>query len=89
MVEGAIPMLGEESWATLKVMNTLAKLYTAQGRYDKAEKTFRNVLGAGRRIWGANHSEIPVAMNNLGILYTVQGRCDLARRLLAEGLEGR
>jgi Flp pilus assembly protein TadD len=56
------------------VLNNLATLYRAQGRYSEAEALTRRVLTISEGELGHDHPIVGLALNNLALLYAEQGR---------------
>jgi len=61
-----------ENYAT--ILNLLAILYQAQGRYSDAEPLFRQSLAIREQMLGRQHPDVAVSLNNLAALYQAQGR---------------
>jgi tetratricopeptide (TPR) repeat protein len=70
-------------------MNTLAKLYMAQGKSEEAESWFEQTLAGRLSKLGEAHPETLETKNDLAVLYKEQGDYDRAEPLLIEAVEGR
>jgi tetratricopeptide (TPR) repeat protein len=68
-------------------MNNLAMLYSAEGRYDKAEPLFQQALEINRSTLGENHPAYANTMNNIGLLYYTTGNYAKAEPLFQQALE--
>jgi tetratricopeptide (TPR) repeat protein/CHAT domain-containing protein len=66
--------LGPEDITTAAVMNTLAELYYAMGRYGEAEPLFRRSLEIREKKLGRDHLLVAQSLNNLANLYRDMGR---------------
>jgi len=80
-------VLGPRNLDTINTMNALGIDEYYQGRYDEAEKMFREVLQLRREVSGNENRDTLGAMANLSATYQVQGRYAeaevLQRELLA------
>ncbi len=65
----------------------MAKLYSLQGEYSKAEPLFINALQLARKVSGEKHSDTLTSMSNLALLYESQGKYSKAEPLYAKTLK--
>jgi tetratricopeptide (TPR) repeat protein len=56
------------------LLNNLADLYRAQGRYADAEPLYKRSLAIREKALGADHPDVATSLNNLANLYRAQGR---------------
>jgi len=82
-------VLGPRDPATLDTMNAVGIDEYYQGRYDEAEKVFREVLQLRREVSGNENRDTLGAMANLSAAYQVQGRYAQAEELQRELLDTR
>jgi len=68
------------------VLHQLASAIRPQGRYDEAEKLFRQSLEIKRRVLGTQHKSVAITLNNLADLYSDQGRYDQSEKLYRQAL---
>jgi tetratricopeptide (TPR) repeat protein len=68
------------------VLNNLAAVYHAIGKYDMAERANKQVLGARERHLGPDHPEVAQSLNNLGTVYMVEGKYKEAKAVLKRAL---
>ena len=70
-------------------LNSLAELYSAQGRHADAEPLYKRALAILEKALGPDHPEVAQSLNNLADLYSAQGRHadaePLYKRALAKG----
>jgi eukaryotic-like serine/threonine-protein kinase len=78
---------GLEHSDTLGAMNTLARLYGADGQYRQAERLHLQALEVLRRVNGPEHPGTLRAMHNLASEYGNEGRYAEAEAMLLEVLE--
>ena len=57
-------------------LNSLARLYEAQGRYADAEPLYERSLAIREKVLGPNHTDVATSLNSLAGLYQEQGRYD-------------
>jgi serine/threonine protein kinase/tetratricopeptide (TPR) repeat protein len=57
-----------------------------QGRYEDAERAYREALALKRRALGDDHPSVATTLNNLGVLLGVAGRYDEVAPILEEAL---
>jgi non-specific serine/threonine protein kinase/serine/threonine-protein kinase len=82
-------VLGPRNLDTINTMNALGIDEYYQGRYDEAEKMFREVLQLRREVSGNENRDTLGAMANLSATYQVQGRYAEAEALQRELLATR
>ncbi|NEQ39182.1 MAG: tetratricopeptide repeat protein [Okeania sp. SIO3I5] len=68
-------------------LNSLAILYSKQGRYTEAEPLFLEALEMKKRLLGKEHPDVANSLNDLATLYYFQGRYTEAEPLFLEALE--
>jgi Tfp pilus assembly protein PilF len=68
-------------------MNNLAAALGDQGRYDEAEKLFRQTLEIRRRVLGPEHPDTAASSFNLACMAARKGQRDEALSLLREAME--
>jgi tetratricopeptide (TPR) repeat protein len=73
--------LGKDDPFTLTTVNSLAAVYTAQGRYRDAELLYKRALEASERTLGKEHSLTQAAIKGLASVYKAEGRYDEAQLL--------
>ena len=78
---------GEEPLSIATPLDSLARLYYSQGRYDKAEPLFRKALEIRQTELGDRHPSTATSLNNLAGLYRLQGRYGEAEPLYVQALE--
>ena len=61
-------MLGDGNWYTLRVMNTLVKLYEEQEHYQKADSLFNETLEGRLSKLGEDHPDTLETKYDLAIL---------------------
>ncbi len=87
--------LGDQPAVQAKLMDTIGRLYTKIGLYDKAASTLQKALELRRRTLGEESLEAAESLNNLGMALGAKGdfkaaepafrqALDLRRRLLGE-----
>lgn len=64
---------GEDDPSTVVVLNELAYLYQAMGRYEEAEPLYRRCLRLREAKAGTDHLDVTPALNNLAALYWAMG----------------
>ena len=79
--------LGTEHPDTLGSMFDLAYALNEQGRYEEAEKLYRETMELRRRVLGPEHPDTLSSMNNLANSIDDQGRYEEAEKLHRETLE--
>ena len=55
-------------------LNNLAKLYSNQGKYDEAERLYKQALAIDQKALGSNHPTTNVIRKNLAALLKSTGR---------------
>ena len=78
--------LPEHDPSLASVLNNLAVLYQAQGRYGEAEPLFVRALEIRENGLPENGLDVAVALNNLAVLYTDQSRYTEAEPLYERAL---
>lgn len=68
----------------LKAMESLARKYLEQGRYDRAEATGEDVVHLHRETFGNKHPRLIAALSNLAVSYREQGKLDKTKAAHAE-----
>lgn len=68
------------------VLNDLALLRIAQGRYSEAEPLYLRALAIREKALGPEHPNVATSLNNLAELYGKQGRYDKQQRALIKAL---
>jgi len=81
--------LGNKHRHTLASMYGLARLYTAQDRYEEAENLFTEMLEIAPTQLGEEHPDTLGFMNGFAVLLTKQKRYDEAEALFNKVLSGR
>ena len=67
-------------------LNTLAAVYTDQGRYAEAEPLLTRALVIWEKALGPDHPDVAASLNNLAFVYSHQGRYAEAEPLYARAL---
>ena len=68
------------------LLNSLAELYRAQGRYSDAQLFYERSLAVREKILGPDHPDIATSLSDLGGLYNAQGRSPEALSLQLRAL---
>src|SRR2546428_6272353 len=68
-------------------LNSLGRLYAAQGRYAEAEPLYAKALAVWESTWGPEHPAVAKALDNLAALHYAQGRYAEAEPLYKRALE--
>ncbi len=79
--------LGAEHPSTATVVNNLAGLYYAQGKYAQAERLYERALLIRDSVLGKNHPDRARSLWHIGVLRRTQGRLEEASELHGEALE--
>lgn len=79
-------LLGWRHAETAESANDLGELRYLQGRYDDAERLWREALAARASAVGPESPDAAETLNNLGVLARRRGDSDEAQRLLYEAL---
>ncbi len=66
--------LGLDHPVTATVLNDVAELYRAQGRYTDAEPLRKRALAIRVMAFGPDHPDVATSLNNLALLYDNQGK---------------
>ena len=66
---------------TLGSINNLASVLTSQGRYEEAERLYRQVLTLRDETLGKEHPDTLRTLNNLALVLTDQGKYEEAERI--------
>jgi tetratricopeptide (TPR) repeat protein len=82
-------VLGPDHPDTLNSRNTLAVVYRAAGRLDKAVSLHEQTLAARERVLGPDHPDTLKSRNNLALAYRAAGRLDEAIPLYEQTLADR
>jgi tetratricopeptide (TPR) repeat protein len=61
-------VLGEEHPATLRTVESLARLHAARGNHEASESSYRRVLEISKRVLGREHPATLATMHNLALL---------------------
>ncbi len=69
------------------VARTLATVYKDQGRYDDAERAYRQALALREELHGPDHPAVATAHKDLGVMARLRGDLALAATELHRGLE--
>jgi CHAT domain-containing protein/Tfp pilus assembly protein PilF len=80
---------GNRHPSTLSTLNLLAVIYSAEGRYDDAEKLLRETLEGRREVLGPRHKDTLASLDYLAGFYLEQRRYDEAVPLLREALDAK
>jgi non-specific serine/threonine protein kinase/serine/threonine-protein kinase len=67
----------------------LGEIHHSRGRFDEAERLYREVLKRRRRIYGVEHRETLIALSHIAFLHSDQARWEEAERLHLDALEKR
>ena len=89
LFEQTLAALGDEHPDRLFCISRLAEVYRGQGRYDKAEELYRDLLQTYRRTLGDEDPNTLHVMVELADLHHKQDRYDEAEPLYAEAIETR
>jgi tetratricopeptide (TPR) repeat protein len=76
----------EPAAAEPTLLNNLADLYRAQGRYAEAEPLYKRSLAIRETALGPGHPDVATSLNNLADLYRAQGRYAEAEPLYKRAL---
>ena len=87
LAEAAKEAHGVQSAEYATQINNLAGVVRAQGRYEEAERLYREALEIGRATIGARHPSYATHLNNLALVVEAQGRYEEAEALYREALE--
>jgi tetratricopeptide (TPR) repeat protein len=82
-------VLGPDHPDTLNSRNTLAVVYRAAGRLDKAVSLHEQTLAARERVLGPDHPSTVASRDNLALAYRAAGRLDEAVSLHEQALAAR
>lgn len=77
----------EDNPVTAPILNSLAVIQQAQGKYNDAEQTFKECLKVLAKNLGEGHPSIASCLSNFALLYEAMGRTDDALRLGTRSLE--
>ena len=69
------------------LLNNLASLYDATGRYEAAEPLHQQALEICRQVLGEQHPDFAQSLSNLASLYYATGRYEAAEPLYQQALE--
>jgi tetratricopeptide (TPR) repeat protein len=70
----AVGLTPETRLPAADILNNLALLYRATGRYAQAELLYQRALAIGEKTLGPEHPTIASMLNNLALLYRATGR---------------
>jgi CHAT domain-containing protein/tetratricopeptide (TPR) repeat protein len=73
--------LGPNHASLAPILNNLAGLYEAQGRYADAEPLYKREIAIYEKTFGTDHPNFARALSGLAVLYTHQARYGDAERL--------
>jgi serine/threonine protein kinase len=79
-------VVGADHPSPLTTRHGLAELYRDQGKYEKAEPLYLELLRLREKVLGADHPYTLDAKNNLAVLYRDQGKYEKAEPLYLEVL---
>jgi tetratricopeptide (TPR) repeat protein len=74
-------VVGPEHTDTAQALDSLATLYTKQGKYQEAEAYYQDALLIRKRVAESAPTEFARTLNNLALLYQGQGRYQEAEEL--------
>lgn len=77
----------EGSLRHARVLNDLAAVELAWGKYARAERAFRRVLEIRKQQLGRDHPGVADALNNIALMASSQGEYDQAEQLHRQALE--
>jgi CHAT domain-containing protein len=69
------------------ILNNLAQVYDAMGRYEKAEPMMLQVVEIDKNLLGEDHPDFAIDISNLAALYDVMGRYEQAEPLYKQAVE--
>lgn len=70
-----------------ETLDCLGRVYTSQGRFEDAEKAYKEALRLKKKSLGKRHREVPVTLNNLADLYYVWGKTEETESLYRDALD--
>jgi tetratricopeptide (TPR) repeat protein len=74
--------LGPDYPMALETMNNLARVLENQGKYEEAEKIYKQTLAQMEKVLGPNHSHTLVSINNLALVWKGQASVKKQRRYI-------
>jgi len=77
---------GDQDPRLATVLNNLASLFDAQGKYAEAEPLYQRALAIDEKALGPEHPDTAIDLNNLGGLYHDQGKYAEAEPLYQRAL---
>jgi CHAT domain-containing protein/Tfp pilus assembly protein PilF len=77
---------GPDHRITVMLIDTLAELYSTNGRYDEAETLYKRSLATKEKALGTEHPIVAGGINNLARLYSNTGRYSEAEALFNRSL---
>lgn len=80
-------ILTVDNLATAPILNSLAVIRQALGRFDESEETFKECLRVLQVGHGEGHPAIASCLNNMALLYEAMGKPEEALRLAERSLE--
>ncbi|KAM0702907.1 hypothetical protein Q7P35_010339 [Cladosporium inversicolor] len=81
--------LGPTHPDTLTSVSNLGSVLQKQGKYEEAEKLFRQALKGYEKALGLTHPYTLTSLSNLGLVLGSQGKYEVAEKLFRQALEGR
>ena len=78
--------MGQEHPCVATSLDSLAGIYSNQGRYEEAESLYLEALEIRKRLLGQEHPYVAESMNNLAFIYKSQGRYEEAEPLYQQAL---
>ena len=72
---------------TALILNSLARLYRAQGRFEQAEIYYRRALTIREQTLGSQHPDTAQSLSNFGSFCRASGRYEEAEPLIKRALE--
>ena len=85
--EAILSHVGSEGKEISELMNNLALVYRAQGRYEEAIELFELALQSDLKSFGEGHPTVARTRNNLALVYDNQGRYEEAIKLYQLALQ--
>ena len=79
-------VLGKEHPDVAASLNNLARLYSSQGNYSKAEPFYLRSLAICEKVLGKEHPDVAISLNNLAGLYWRKGDITRTTDFLTRGL---
>ncbi|KAI1317055.1 kinesin light chain 3 [Xylariaceae sp. FL0255] len=79
-------LIGREHPSTLASINNLANVLSSQGKYEEAEKMYRQILGMMEEVLGREHPSTLTSMSNLALVLYSQGKYEEAEKMHRQAL---